>query len=58
LLTLPTNSTFTVISSVGDKLLSDEDLVLLKRRIFAIKCNSLPPITTHNMADHNAQHGR
>ncbi|KAJ7334647.1 glycogen synthase [Mycena albidolilacea] len=36
---------------VGDKLLSDEDLVLLKRRIFALKRNSLPPITTHNMAD-------
>jgi len=25
--------------------------VLLKRRIFALKRNSLPPITTHNMAD-------
>ncbi|KAF7361206.1 Glycogen [starch] synthase [Mycena sanguinolenta] len=35
----------------ADKLLSDEDLVLLKRRIFALKRNSLPPITTHNMAD-------
>ncbi|KAJ7186688.1 glycogen synthase [Mycena filopes] len=32
-------------------LLSDEDLVLLKRRIFALKRNSLPPIVTHNMAD-------
>jgi hypothetical protein len=32
-------------------LLSEEDQVLLKRRIFALKRNSLPPITTHNMAD-------
>ncbi len=32
-------------------LLSAEDQVLLKRRIFALKRNSLPPITTHNMAD-------
>jgi len=32
-----------------DELLSDEDRVLLKRRIFALKRNSLPPITTHNM---------
>jgi len=33
------------------QLLSDEDRVLLKRRIFALKRNSLPPVTTHNMAD-------
>jgi glycogen synthase len=33
------------------ELLSEEDQVLLKRRIFALKRNSLPPITTHNMAD-------
>ncbi|EIW65140.1 glycogen synthase [Trametes versicolor FP-101664 SS1] len=32
-------------------LLSDEDKVLLKRRIFALKRNALPPITMHNMAD-------
>lgn len=32
-------------------LVSEEDQVLLKRRIFALKRNSLPPITTHNMAD-------
>ena len=32
-------------------LISEEDQVLLKRRIFALKRNSLPPITTHNMAD-------
>ncbi|KAF9819264.1 hypothetical protein IEO21_02303 [Rhodonia placenta] len=34
-----------------DDLLSEEDKVLLKRRIFALKRNALPPITTHNMAD-------
>lgn len=34
-----------------DDLLSAEDKILLKRRIFALKRNSLPPITTHNMAD-------
>ena len=34
-----------------DELLSEEDQVLLKRRIFALKRNSLPPIVTHNMAD-------
>jgi glycogen synthase len=34
-----------------DSLLSEEDQVLLKRRIFALKRNSLPPVTTHNMAD-------
>ena len=33
------------------ELLTDEDRVLLKRRIFALKRNSLPPVTTHNMAD-------
>lgn len=33
------------------ELLSEEDQVLLKRRIFALKRNSLPPVTTHNMAD-------
>ena len=37
-----------------DDLLSEEDKVLLKRRIFALKRNALPPVTTHNMADdHN-----
>jgi glycogen synthase len=34
-----------------DALLSEEDQILLKRRIFALKRNSLPPVTTHNMAD-------
>ncbi len=34
-----------------DSLLSEQDKVQLKRRIFALKRNSLPPITTHNMAD-------
>ncbi|KAF7293138.1 Glycogen [starch] synthase [Mycena chlorophos] len=40
-------------SSLPDiaSLLTDEDLVHLKRRIFALKRNSLPPVTTHNMAD-------
>jgi glycogen(starch) synthase len=34
-----------------EKLLSKEDKVLLKRRVVALKRNSLPPIVTHNMAD-------
>ncbi|KAI0259149.1 glycogen synthase [Gloeopeniophorella convolvens] len=34
-----------------ENLLSEEDKVQLKRRIFALKRNSLPPVTTHNMAD-------
>ncbi|KAI0919793.1 glycogen synthase isoform 1 [Taiwanofungus camphoratus] len=34
-----------------EDLLSEEDKVLLKRRIFALKRNALPPVTTHNMAD-------
>lgn len=34
-----------------DKLLTEEDNVLLKRRILALKRNTLPPVTTHNMAD-------
>jgi glycogen(starch) synthase len=32
-------------------LLSEQDRILLKRRVFALKRNSLPPVTTHNMAD-------
>ncbi|KAJ3178959.1 glycogen synthase isoform 1 [Geranomyces variabilis] len=32
-------------------LVSDQDFVLLKRRIFALKRDSLPPVVTHNMAD-------
>ncbi|THH05142.1 hypothetical protein EW146_g9983 [Bondarzewia mesenterica] len=35
----------------ADELLSEEDKVLLKRRIFALKRHGLPPVTTHNMAD-------
>ncbi|TFY82160.1 hypothetical protein EWM64_g1856 [Hericium alpestre] len=35
----------------ADELLSDEDKVILKRRIFALKRNGLPPVTTHNMTD-------
>ncbi|OBZ81590.1 Glycogen [starch] synthase [Choanephora cucurbitarum] len=31
--------------------LHGEDKVLLKRRVFALKNNSLPPIVTHNMVD-------
>jgi len=34
-----------------DQLLTEEDNVLLKRRILALRRNTLPPITTHNMAD-------
>jgi glycogen synthase len=33
------------------ELLTNEDKVLLKRRVMALKRDSLPPITTHNMAD-------
>lgn len=32
-------------------LLSAEDKILLKRRVFALRRNSLPPVVTHNMAD-------
>lgn len=32
-------------------LMSDEDKILLKRRVLALKRNSLPPVVTHNMAD-------
>lgn len=34
-----------------DDLLDAQDKVALKRRIFALKRNSLPPIVTHNMLD-------
>ena len=34
-----------------DALLPLSDRVLLKRRVFALKRNSLPPIVTHNMSD-------
>ncbi len=33
------------------QLLSGQDKILLKRRVFALKRTGLPPITTHNMAD-------
>lgn len=39
------------VDPTPDQLLSNEDRVLLKRRIFALKRNSLPPVVTHNMAD-------
>lgn len=34
-----------------EDLMSAEDMILLKRRVFALKRNSLPPVVTHNMAD-------
>lgn len=34
-----------------DELIKPSDRVLLKRRIFALKRDGLPPIVTHNMAD-------
>ena len=34
-----------------EELLLEEDNVLLKRHVFALKHNGLPPATTHNMAD-------
>lgn len=34
-----------------DDLLTASDKVLLKRRVFALKRNTLPPIVTHNMTD-------
>lgn len=34
-----------------DDLISPSDRVLLKRRVFALKRDSLPPIVTHNMSD-------
>jgi glycogen(starch) synthase len=30
---------------------TEEDVVALKRRIFALRRDTLPPIVTHNMAD-------
>ncbi|GJJ69560.1 glycogen synthase [Entomortierella parvispora] len=33
--------------------LTNEDQILLKRRTFALKRSTLPPIVTHNMADDN-----
>ncbi|KAF8752896.1 Glycogen synthase [Rhizoctonia solani] len=37
-----------------EDLLSDQDKVALKRRMFALKRNSLPPVVTHNMSDDGA----
>lgn len=34
-----------------ENLISAEDKIQLKRRIFALKRNSLPPVVTHNMVD-------
>ncbi|EWC43395.1 glycogen synthase [Drechslerella stenobrocha 248] len=33
------------------QLMSSQEKIMLKRRVFALKRNSLPPIVTHNMAD-------
>ena len=35
----------------AETLLSEEDKILLKRRVFALRRSALPPVTTHNMAD-------
>lgn len=32
-------------------LFTDEDKILIKRRVLALRRNSLPPVVTHNMAD-------
>jgi len=34
-----------------EHILTDEEQIVLKRRIYALKRANLPPITTHNMAD-------
>ncbi|KAI5854352.1 glycogen synthase [Tricharina praecox] len=33
------------------ELVSNQEKIMLKRRIFALKRNALPPVVTHNMAD-------
>ena len=38
----------------SDELLTDEEIVLLKRRIYSLKRDNLPPIVTHNMVDNDA----
>lgn len=35
-------------------LLTDEDKIKIKRRVLALRRNSLPPVVTHNMADDGA----
>ncbi|OZJ05244.1 hypothetical protein BZG36_02309 [Bifiguratus adelaidae] len=37
-----------------EDMLSSEDKILLKRRVFALKRSTLPPVVTHNMADDGA----
>lgn len=32
-------------------ILTDEEIVLLKRRIYSLKRDTLPPVVTHNMVD-------
>jgi len=35
----------------AESLITAEDRILLKRRVFALRRNSLPPVVTHNMTD-------
>lgn len=37
------------IEPKGDDLLSEQEKILLRRRIFALKRHTLPPVVTHNM---------
>ncbi|KAI0226217.1 glycogen synthase isoform 1 [Massospora cicadina] len=39
------------IEPKGDDLLADQEKILLRRRIFALKRQTLPPVVTHNMED-------
>ncbi|KAJ9072360.1 glycogen synthase isoform 1 [Entomophthora muscae] len=39
------------IEPKGDDLLSEQEKILLRRRIFALKRQTLPPVVTHNMED-------
>lgn len=50
---IPLHDSDTKAIPAPEDLLSKEDEVLLKRRIFALKRNSLPPVVTHNVADDN-----
>jgi glycogen(starch) synthase len=38
----------------NEAIVTDDDMVMLKRRIFALKRDSLPAVVTHNMADDGA----
>jgi glycogen(starch) synthase len=37
----------------SEELLTDQEIVLLKRRIYSLKRDSLPAVVTHNMSDDN-----